>query len=131
MMGHTFTKAERLTSKKTIDALFNLGTSFAITPLRVIWLESKLNTSYPVQVVVVVPKKNIGRAVDRNLIKRRLRESYRKNKELLYDFLSKIGKQYALAIVFTGTEPVAYEELEGKIILSLQRLVKENEGGNK
>ncbi|HIO72721.1 MAG TPA: ribonuclease P protein component, partial [Flavobacteriales bacterium] len=76
-------------------------------------------------------KKNVARAVDRNLIKRRLREAYRKNKELLYDFLSKDGKQYALAIVFTGTAPVSYEELEGKIILSLQRLVKENEEGFK
>ncbi len=130
-MGHTFTKAERLTSKKTIEALFNVGTSFAISPLRVIWLENKLKTSHPVQVVVVVPKKNVPRAVDRNLIKRRLREAYRKNKDLLYDFLLKVGKQYALAIVFTGTKPVAYEELEGKIILSLQRLVTENEEGNK
>ena len=130
-MGHTFTKAEKLTSKKTIESLFDLGTSFAIAPLRVIWLENGLKTPYPAQVLIVVPKKNVARAVDRNLIKRRLREAYRKNKELLYDFLSKDGKQYALAIVFTGTAPVSYEELEGKIILSLQRLVKENEEGFK
>ena len=58
-----------------------------------------------------------------------MREAYRQNKELLYDFLSKAGKQYALAIVFTGTSPAPYEELEGKIILSLQRLVsRDNEG---
>ncbi|PCH96723.1 MAG: ribonuclease P protein component [Bacteroidetes bacterium] len=126
-MGHTFTKAERLTSKKTIDALFELGTSFAIKPLRIIWLESKLTSSYPVQVVIVVPKKNISRAVDRNLIKRRLREAYRKNKDLLYEYLLKTKKQYAIAILFTGTEPLAYKEVEAKIILSLQRLIKENE----
>jgi len=130
-MGHTFTKLEKLTSKKTIESLFDLGTSFAIAPLRVIWLKKELKTPYPAQVLIVVPKKNVARAVDRNLIKRRLREAYRKNKELLYDFLSKDGKQYALAIVFTGTAPVSYEELEGKIILSLQRLVKENEEGFK
>ena len=130
-MGHTFTKAERLTSKKIIDSLFDLGISFAVKPLRIIWLESKLKGAYPVQVVIVVPKKNVPRAVDRNLIKRRMREAYRQNKEILYEYLSRAGKQYAMAIVFTGTSPVVYEEIEGKIILSLQRLVEVNEEGDK
>ena len=124
-MRQAFTKDERLTSKKIIDHLFENGTSFVEHPLRFIWMESQLNSAYPVQMVVAVPKKNISKANKRNLMKRRIKEAYRKNKQSLYDYLEKQQKQWAMAIVFTSGELVDYQEIEDKIILSLHRLIKE------
>jgi len=122
-MKQTFSKEERLCSKKIIDQLFDIGTSFAIPPIRAIWMESTLYTALPVQVVMVVPKKNIPKASQRNTIKRRMRESYRKNKEILYTPLIKDGKQRALALVYTANQVGSYKEIEEKIILTLHRLV--------
>lgn len=126
-MDQSFKKEERLLSKKIIDLLFEKGMSFADDPVRTIWLESELKADSPVQVLIAVPKKNVSKAVDRNTIKRRMREAYRKHKHLLYEQLQTSQKTIALALVFTGKEVVAYSELEEKIILSLQRLADMNE----
>jgi hypothetical protein len=54
-----------------------------------------------------------------------MRESYRKNKHLLYDFLSEKKISIHFSIVFTGSADISYAEIEGKIILTLQRLIEE------
>ena len=71
-------------------------------------------------------KKKFKNATERNLLKRRMREAYRKNKHLLYQTLGK-DKQLAIMVIYIANEVVNYEQIEHKIILSLQRLVKENE----
>ena len=86
-MANTFKKAERLGSKALIEKLFKSGRSFTTHPYRVTWLEHALNTAYPAQIAFAVPKKTFKRAVDRNKLKRRGREAYRKNKAILYDGL--------------------------------------------
>ena len=126
-MDQSFKKEERLQSKKIIDLLFEKGMSFAEVPIRTIWLSSELKTKFPVQVLIAVPKKNIAKAVQRNQMKRRMREAYRKHKHILYQKLQSSNKTIALALVFTGREVIAYPELEEKIILSLQRLADINE----
>ena len=126
-MNQAFTKKERLCSRKMIDELFSSRKSFSVRPFRIIWIETKLNASYPVQIVISVPKKKIKKAVERNKIKRRIREAYRKNKYFLYKHLEKTSKQLALMIIYTQTEEMMYDEIENKIIIALQRLAK-NEG---
>src|SRR5574344_1502412 len=78
-----FTKAERLCSKKEITALFNEGKSFAISHIRVVYRFLPKQEESPNAILVSVPKKYFKHAVDRNLLKRRIREAYRLNKELL------------------------------------------------
>jgi len=124
-VGQSFKKAERLQSKKVIDLLFEKGASFAREPIRTIWLESELKSEFPVQVLIAVPKKNIPRAVDRNRLKRRMREAYRKHKVDLYASLRSTDRKIALALVYTGRDVRAYADIEEKIILSLQRLAAE------
>lgn len=123
----TFKKEERLSSKKVIDRLFLKGKSFIISPFRVVWLEDEPEINYTAQVLISISKKNFKRAVDRNLLKRRTREAYRKNKAPFNDFLKIKSKSCVLALLYITGEPMKYEEIEEKIILILKRLQREYE----
>lgn len=121
-----FSKDERLSRKKVINQLFANGNSFVIHPFRVWWLHpSEEVNRESVQVLISVSKRHIRKAVTRNLIKRRIREAYRKNKSLLLEGLS--DSNYAVAFVYVDKKPLEYNEIEKKIILVLQRLPLENE----
>ena len=78
----TFDKAERLSGTKRIDALFKEGESFISYPLRVMYLIHEQSAESGCSILISVPKKRIKKAVQRNRIKRLIRESYRLNKDL-------------------------------------------------
>lgn len=107
--------------------LFNEGRSFKVYPLRTVWLITSLPSASPVQVLITVSSKSSKKAVDRNLLKRRMREAYRKNKGKLYNFYKKKQLQCALAIIYSGSGKSEYIEIEQKILLILNRLEKEYE----
>lgn len=121
-MQETFTKQERLKSSKTISNIFAEGTSFYSFPFRFAWIEIKDDAPYPVQVAFSVPKRKFKSAVKRNLIKRRLREVYRKNKGILYDSLT---KNVALVIIYTHKEEPEYTFVEAKIKEAFVRFLEE------
>jgi ribonuclease P protein component len=123
----TFKKEERLTSKKLIDKLFTEGHTFNANPLRIIWLEAETGTNYPVSLVVSVSGKKVKKAVARNLIKRRIREAFRKNKSTFYEFLRNKQKNCIIAVIYLPLEIVGYNEIESKIIYMFKRLQKEYE----
>lgn len=125
-MHHTFTKDERLTRKNLIGFLFNKGTSFFIYPFRVTWLIYEIPSSHPVQILIAVPRQNWKKAIDRNLLKRRIREGYRKNKNILYEELSSRHLTMILGITYAAKEIVSSTVIHEKIILLLQRLKEEN-----
>jgi ribonuclease P protein component len=124
---HTFKKEERLSRKKIIESLFLMGNSFSQYPVKVVWLDYPLEGKYPAQVLISVPKRKFKRAVDRNLLKRRIREAYRKNKESLYDYLRERDKTCVLALLYISNDIVSYNEIEEKIILALERCKSEYE----
>lgn len=126
-LTHTFCKEERLCSKKSIDDLFTKGSSFNISPLRVIWMDRALEGPYPAKILISISKKHFQNAVDRNRIKRLIREAYRKNKNILYAFLKGHNKQCIFCILYQSKELMTYSTIESKIILILQRLTKEYE----
>lgn len=123
----TFKKDERLCQFNAIEKLFTEGHSFFIHPVKIIWMDYETGCKSPAQLLISVPKRNFKHAVDRNLIKRQIREAYRLNKNILYDYLMHKSRKCALAIVFAGKNKVPYAQLEGIINLSLQRLIKEYE----
>jgi ribonuclease P protein component len=123
----TFKKKERLCNYNSIDKLFAEGHSFFVYPLKFIWMHIETGSNSPAELLISVPKRNFKRAVDRNLIKRQIREAYRHQKSILYNYLEIKDRKCALAIVFTGKNKVPYDQLEGIINLSLQRLIKEYE----
>lgn len=118
----TFTKTERLSSKLLIDKLVEKGKSFNNSPFKFVWIELE-ESATPVQFLISVPKRNFKRAVDRNKLKRRSREAYRKNKaDLLISHLGE--KKICLMLVYIAKEKLEYIEIEQKIKEGLQRLVK-------
>jgi ribonuclease P protein component len=121
---YTFTKEERLCSKRLLDKLFHNGSSFLVYPFRIVSLQEHLSVDSPVQVVIAVSKKKFKRAVDRNLIKRRIKEAYRLHKqEYLYNHLSSNKLSLLLGIHYVGKEIADYSFMEKKLKQALQKLV--------
>lgn len=125
-MRLTFGKSERLKSKKRIDALFANGKWLNDGPIRLVYQITELDSGFPAQAGVTVPKSVFKRAVQRNQYKRYMREAYRKNKVELYDQLGVQDKQCALMFIYKGKADVPYALIEEKICALLRRLLKEN-----
>jgi len=126
-MDQRFPKYERLTHKRLIEQLLREGNSFAQYPVRTVFLPCALPTKARVQVLFAVSKKRVPHAVDRNRIKRLMREAYRLHKSELFEFLGERNTQLAVAFIYQAPEPLVYSEVQDKIILSLIRLKKELE----
>ena len=90
-------------------------------------MQESIEVASPAQVLMSVPKYNFHKAVHRNLIRRRMKEAFRLNKQLLYNRLSENGNQIVFCITYTAKEIVTYDLIQAKIILLLQRLIEENE----
>lgn len=118
----TFSKAERLCSRVLIEQLFKNGKAFNTFPFKFVWLRAS-ESDVPVKTVISVPKRLFKRAVDRNKLKRRIREAYRKEKSVLYELLNE--NKIHLMIVYTGKSISEYNLIEEKIMEGLLRLVKE------
>ena len=111
-MRFTLGKEERLKSKKLIEKLYEKGKSIKVFPLRMIYLQTEHTSNYPAQLGVSVPKRNFKRAVDRNRIKRLLRESYRKEK---YSIYSETEKPFVFMISYLAKEEWKYADVEIKM----------------
>ena len=123
----TFKKEERLSEKKIIEKLFERGCDFYVSPFKVLWVHADFESKYPAKVMMAVSDRNFRKAVDRNRIKRLMREAYRKNKHILYEALQNSSEKYAFMLLYTGKIIIPFRNMESKIILILQRLVRENE----
>lgn len=122
-MPEKFPSAEKLKSKILIDRLFTEGRSLHKFPVKLIYLPLKdleLSTN---KTGVSVPKRSFKKAVDRNYLKRLMREAYRKNKYLVDNNLP---HNYAFMFIYTGRERIPYHEVEKSMIWIMKKL-KEKE----
>ena len=101
MKRNTFPLKEHLKSKKAIEKLYAEGAAVTAFPLRAVFLEVSADEQEPTAAILInVAKKRFRHAVDRNLVKRRIREAYRTGKHKFIDTLQNSGKKMAVAILY-------------------------------
>jgi ribonuclease P protein component len=124
VIRYTFSKEERLTSKVLLNALFETGKRFTAYPVRLFWVPTSLKSFYPVQVVFGVGKSRFPRAVDRNQIKRWMRESWRHRKHILYRFLNEQEQSLAVMIVYSSSEFPGQAGIDRAMDVALETLIR-------
>ena len=126
MPEFSFKKGERLSGKKIISSLFQSGRYVASYPLRIIFIKSDVGR-YPAEVAISVPKRLFKNAVDRNLLKRRIREAYRLNKPEFYSRLLKINGGLKLIIQYRHDKIVDYHTIENGLKKALEQVLRKLE----
>lgn len=116
-MDFKFTKQDKLKSKKQIEHLFENGQSIMAYPLLLKYMETEFLDNAATKTAVSVSKNKFKKAVDRNKIKRLIREVYRLNKPIYFNNLT---TQYALMILYIGKEKPIYANLND----SMKELLK-------
>lgn len=118
---HTFPVGERLKSKKLIGELFQKGSSFSFYPYRILYRVQPEEVAAPRQLLISIPRRRFKRAVDRNYLKRLIREVWRQRKGTL----RQNGLPITVAIIYIGKDKMPYRELDDKLKAALKRLSKQ------
>ncbi len=120
-------KSERLHSSKIIENLLTGGDVLFHYPFKVYFCTGKKAASSGApscDFVVVVPKRNFKRAVHRNLLKRRIREAYRRNKHLIHDALQEQGISLHFLLRYVSVEQLPYSTIEQSLQQTLCKLAE-------
>lgn len=123
-MLYSLNKHERLKRRKVIEKLFQSGKTLQVAPILAYYSIEQLETKYPAQAGFTVSSRNFKKSVDRNRIKRLMREAYRLQKHILYDGLREKSQQLAVFLVFTGRNIPEFELVKDRMEVVLGRLVE-------
>lgn len=124
-MNNTFPKSEHLCGVKSIEKLHTQGNAFVSYPFRIVYiLVNDEAEDIPVRAMVSVSKKKFKKAVDRNRVKRLMRETYRLNKSQLIELISENDLRLHLAFQYISDEIMPYSEMNNKMQKTLERLMK-------
>ena len=119
-MSQSFHKTERLKSKIIFDELIASGSSIKKHPFILLWKELNVDQSYPIKIAFSVSKKRFPLAVDRNEMKRKIREAYRLKKSNIY---ANVNKNYAILLIYTPKEKIKRDLLDNKLTLVFERFI--------
>ncbi|WP_040279570.1 ribonuclease P protein component [Psychroserpens damuponensis] len=120
-MSFSYPKKEKLKSQKLIEHLFSEGKSVSAYPLRMVYLKSNFDDDTQFKTGVSVSKRNFKKAVDRNRIKRLLREGYRLNKSA---YFNNISSSYTLMILYIGKDGTDFDSIDKKMKQLLEAFAK-------
>lgn len=120
-MRLTFGKDERLKSRKHIEELMACGKALHAGPLRLVWMEAE-DEGPAVKAAMGVSKRNFRRAVDRNKLKRRMREAYRRRKLTLYQRLRQKNKKLHLMFLHVSKQLSDYSTIDSGMNDILKKL---------
>ena len=138
MKAHSFSKRERLVSRKLIDTLFGASPSaskslpgkaraslsMSAYPLRGVYmLRQRQPQQAPVQILVSVPKRYFKHAVDRNRVKRQVREAFRLNKDILWKSLP-ADSQLLLSFVWLSDQHFPSQKVTDRVVKLMQRIAE-------
>lgn len=120
----TLSKEERICSKKLINELFTgNGRSMTAFPLRVVFMKRTIVDDHPrAAMLVSVPKRYFKHAVDRNRVKRQVREAFRRNKSIITQNLTDDHEAVAMAFVWLTNEKLPSSEVENRMVRLLTRI---------
>lgn len=120
---HTFKKSERLCSRILMDRLFQGDNrSVSAYPIRAVFLPVEPTAQQGVSVLISVPKKRFHDAVDRNRVKRQLREAYRKHKHALTSRMAERGEGLLIAFVYVSPQIESTEHIEKRMVRLLDKI---------
>lgn len=123
-LRHTFKKEEHLKSRKVIKQLFSNSHSYAVYPLRLVWIPIEKENAYPVKFALTVAKKRVKKATHRNRIRRKIREAWRLNKHLLYEKIKEEPQAFAFMVIFSGQEEATFDQIEQAMRTIIYRFPK-------
>ena len=121
----SYNKFEKLKSRKQIELLFAKGKSISAFPVKVFYLPVDHTPVHPVQVGVGVSARNFKKAVDRNTIKRRMREAYRLHKLPLHEHLVAQQKSVAVFILWIDKQMPTTVALQDLMPTVIEKLIKQ------
>ena len=128
MHKYGFPLKEHLKSKSIIERLYAQGTSATAYPLRAVFLELQPHEQEAVATILIsVAKRRFRHAVDRNLMKRRIREAYRLNKPTFVEKLAEQNKKLAIAILYIDNKHSNTEYLLRKMQKLLTAIIEKSE----
>ena len=124
MENNRLYKREKLCSHTAVNLLFAQGKSAICYPLRAVFRVGDARPEAPVRFLIPIPKKKIRKAVGRVLLRRRVREAYRLNRNLLVPAVADAEKSVDVAFIYLSNEPVHYAEIEQRMQALLQKITK-------
>lgn len=115
-----------MTSNLLIEALFENGSSQSVSafPLRAVYqMTGRRDGHGPVQILISVPKKRFKHAVDRNRVKRQIREAYRRHKQLLWEGMAD-HQEMLLGFIWLSDRHYPTREVEARVVKILEHVAK-------
>lgn len=118
-----FGKRERLSNKIQIERLFKAGRSFLIYPFKIFFMAHENPQHVEVKIIVAISKKKFKKANERNRIRRKIKEAYRLNKNILLEKKVALESGLNLGIVYVSdNHNPDYHYLEEKLVQCLTQL---------